>query len=252
MLYRVFHCCLNKAVASQIFPVLFLFGDWKIVNIFLCSKMAKSCLRWWNRWSFVWKQMTKLRLSRLFKQERRKFNFNLFLNRSQIFKLVKNFDAHRTCKSRRCSSPSVRLITIRTSERKGHVLSITLHGAFNRAFNGKADMWSMYFRLSLDNFGSCLRLDFCKSSNVIFSHFNKFNYHNFILCCPWFMPNHFISKFVKCPILLKTNHRLTSILQRLLWILLLQRLREYKPKIPLIMTRPLTSYRCVKKGPTNS
>ena len=45
---------------------------------------------------------------------RRKFNFNTFPNRSQILKLIKNFEAHGTCEDRRAkgSSPSGPPITI--------------------------------------------------------------------------------------------------------------------------------------------
>ena len=47
---------------------------------------------------------------------RKKFNFNIFLNRSQIFKLVKNFEAHCTCEDHRVMGSSLsRLpVTIRT------------------------------------------------------------------------------------------------------------------------------------------
>ena len=49
---------------------------------------------------------------------RRKFSFNQFSNRSQIFKLVKKFEAHGTCGDRRVagSSPSGPPITIRTPD----------------------------------------------------------------------------------------------------------------------------------------
>ena len=47
---------------------------------------------------------------------RRKFSFNKFPNRSQIFKLVKKFETHGTCGDRKVtgSSPSGPPITIRT------------------------------------------------------------------------------------------------------------------------------------------
>jgi hypothetical protein len=49
---------------------------------------------------------------------KRKFNFNTFLSRNQIFKLVKNFEAYGTCEDRRAtgSSPCGHSITIRTPE----------------------------------------------------------------------------------------------------------------------------------------
>ena len=49
---------------------------------------------------------------------RRKFSFNKFPNRSQIFKLVKKFETHGTCVDRRVtgSSPSGPPITIRTPD----------------------------------------------------------------------------------------------------------------------------------------
>ena len=49
---------------------------------------------------------------------RRKFSFNKFPNRSQIFKLVKKFETHGTCGDRRVtgSSPSGPPITIRTPD----------------------------------------------------------------------------------------------------------------------------------------
>jgi len=49
---------------------------------------------------------------------RRKFSFNKFPNRSQIFKLVKKFETHGTCEDRRVtgSSPSGPPITIRTPD----------------------------------------------------------------------------------------------------------------------------------------
>ena len=49
---------------------------------------------------------------------RRKFSFNKFPNRTQIFKLVKKFETHGTCGDRRVtgSSPSGPPITIRTPD----------------------------------------------------------------------------------------------------------------------------------------
>ena len=49
---------------------------------------------------------------------RRKFSFNKFPNRSQIFKLVKKFETHGTCGDRRVtgSSPSGPPITVRTPD----------------------------------------------------------------------------------------------------------------------------------------
>ena len=54
---------------------------------------------------------------------RRKFSFNQFPNRSQIFKLVKKFKAHGTCGDRRVagSSPSGPPITIRTPDNVSRV-----------------------------------------------------------------------------------------------------------------------------------
>ena len=76
---------------------------------------------------------------------RRKFSFNKFPNRSQIFKLVKTFETHGTCGDRRVtgSSPSGPPITIRE-------LSTTLHAAFKNAFDRMVDIWSMYSRTLLD------------------------------------------------------------------------------------------------------
>ena len=54
---------------------------------------------------------------------RRKFSFNQFPNRSQIFKLVKKFEAHGTCGDRRVagSSPSGPPITISTPDNVSRV-----------------------------------------------------------------------------------------------------------------------------------
>ena len=54
---------------------------------------------------------------------RRKFSFNQFPNRSQIFKLVKKFEAHGTCGDRRVagSSPSGPPITICTPDNVSRV-----------------------------------------------------------------------------------------------------------------------------------
>ena len=64
------------------------------------------------------------------------FNFDTFQNKTQIFKLVKNFKAHSIYEDRRttCSTLSRFPITIGTPSRYVRVLSIILHLAFNSAF----------------------------------------------------------------------------------------------------------------------
>ena len=48
-----------------------------------------------------------------------------------------------------------------------HSLSTTWHDVFNSACNWMTDIWSIYSRAALDISSSCLRLNSCRSYNVI-------------------------------------------------------------------------------------
>ena len=122
-IYKGYHNNWNKAAVSQILPIeiIHFFSDycWKITNILIyLTNIAKLCVRRWSRRSVVLRHIMELSPSRWFKQDWWKFNFNTFPNRSQIFKLVKNFKTYDTCKDRRVtgSSPSGSLMIIRTSK----------------------------------------------------------------------------------------------------------------------------------------
>ena len=82
----------------------------------------------------------------------KKINFNTFPNRSLIFELVNNFEDQGTYEDRKttCSSPSPLRRFQQPPSRKVHALSITVHAAFNNAFN-----WTVS-RSPLDIFGSYL------------------------------------------------------------------------------------------------
>ena len=58
---------------------------------------------------------------------RRKFNFNTFLNRSYIFKLVKNSEVHSTCEDQ---DHWLQRRLKRSPRRDVHAFSTTLHAAF--------------------------------------------------------------------------------------------------------------------------
>ena len=97
---------------------------------------------------------------------RRNFNFKTFQNRSQIFKLDKNFEAHASCKDHWAisSSPSGSPITVQTLK---NVIT-TLHAAFNITFNWLLDIWNIYSLASLDIFGSCKWLQILKCYPCMF------------------------------------------------------------------------------------
>ena len=83
---------------------------------------------------------------------RRKFSFNKFPNRSQIFKLGKKFETHGTCGDRRVtgSSPSGPPITIRTPDNVTRVKSQSVGVRANLCDDRTVDIWSMYSRTLLD------------------------------------------------------------------------------------------------------
>ena len=80
---------------------------------------------------------------------RRKFSFNKFPNRSQIFKLVEKFETHGTCGDRMVTGSSLSgpPITIRTPD---NVIRVQGGAAFKNAFDRTVDIWSMYSRTLLD------------------------------------------------------------------------------------------------------
>ena len=168
--YSVFHNCWNKAAVLQIFPVDFiLFSNycWEIVNILIYSIKYCKIMPWMMEQKiFCVNTYYETKPFKIVQPRyRRKFNYNTFPNRRQIFKLVKNFEAHSTCEDSRTtgSLTSGPPITIRTPRRNVHSLSINLYTKFNSASNQTADIWSTYSRAPLDILGSYLKLNGCRS-----------------------------------------------------------------------------------------
>ena len=75
--------------------------------------------------TYYWPKYSKIVQARY----RKKFSFNIFLNRSQIYKLVKNFEAHGTDKGHRAmgSLPPRPLITIQTPKKVTKVQELVGH-----------------------------------------------------------------------------------------------------------------------------
>ena len=120
LIYRMFHNCWNKVAVSQIFPVdfiLFLFLDycWEIVNIltYLLKYREIMTLTMEPKIFCVTTYYETKSFKIVWTRYRRKFNFITFPNRSQIFKLVKNSEAHGSCEDHGAmiSSPCGPLIT---------------------------------------------------------------------------------------------------------------------------------------------
>ena len=61
------------------------------------TKYRNSCLRRWSRKSFVWGHITKLSLSRLFKQDNERNSIS-FPKRNEIFEWDKNLEVYGTFK----------------------------------------------------------------------------------------------------------------------------------------------------------
>ena len=167
-----FIICWNKAAASQVFSInfiLFLFSDycWEIVNILIYTTIYSKIMPWtMEQKIFCVKTYYETKSSKIVQARyRRKLNFNIFLNRSLIFKLVKNFEAHGICEDHMAtgSSPSGSLLTIQTPRRNVRTLSISLHTTFNGGFTWIVNIWSIYARVPLSIFGSGLKLNDYKS-----------------------------------------------------------------------------------------
>ena len=158
----------NKTADFQIFPVdfiFFLFSDYygEIVNILI--KYSKTML-WTIEHSFVWRHITKLNLSRLFKQETEWNSISThFQNGSQIFKFVKNIEIHGTCEDHKETGSllSRAPITIDHPRRKWKALSTTLDAPFNTTFKWAADICCIYSPVLLEILGSSLWLNDCRS-----------------------------------------------------------------------------------------
>ena len=124
---------------------------------------------------------------------KRKFNFCTCPNSNQSFKLIKKVEAYDSCEH--CRETAItEMIQAITQKELCTQLSTTSHIVFNSAFKWKVVIWSMYFRASLDIFGSCLRLNGCRSKNFTFLPFNKCNFNYSIIWVHRFVTNSFVSK----------------------------------------------------------
>jgi hypothetical protein len=112
-------------MASQIFPtnfILIIFSDscMEIANIFINSTKYSEIMPWlMEQKIFCVKTYYEAKSFKIVQARyNRKFNFNTFPIKSQIFKLFKNFKAYGTCEDRRATgySPCGSSITIRTPE----------------------------------------------------------------------------------------------------------------------------------------
>ena len=149
--------------------------------------LAKSCLGRWRR-SFFEKTYYEIKSFKIVQARyRRKFNFNTFPNRSQIYKLVKNFEAQGTCEDSwaTCSSPSGTLIT---------------QDEYVRVINNFTRRIQQCFRLN-DEHTEHELLGFCghfwfvsetKWLKILKCWFNLFIF----ICSSWFVPIHFASKIM--------------------------------------------------------
>ena len=96
---------------------------------------------------------------------RRKLNFNTFPNKSQIFKLVKNFEVHGTYEDHSAISSSPSGPPISQEEYARVINNFTRRIQQRLQLNG--GHLEHVLSGSSGHFGSCLRLYGCSSQNVI-------------------------------------------------------------------------------------
>ena len=135
--------------------ILILLSDynWKIVYILIYLTKHCKIMPWMMKQKiFCVKTYYKTKSFQMVHEiYTRKFNFYISPNRSQIFKLVKNFEAHGTCEDHRAMGSHPPWSNV-------HTLSTTFHIAFNSALDWIANIWSTYLRVLLEIFDSYLRL----------------------------------------------------------------------------------------------
>ena len=107
----MFYNCLNKAETSQIFPVdfiFFLFPDycWEIVNILIYLTKYSEMPSMMEQIFYVKTYYETKSFQSVQAKYKRKLHFVTFPNQNQIFKLVKNFEAHSTFEDYRATSTS--------------------------------------------------------------------------------------------------------------------------------------------------
>ena len=118
----------------------------------------------------------KLSLSRLFKQDaEQESDFQVGLRTLNLIELVKIVGQQKP-----------HHLGLQYPRGNVHALSKILHVEFNSAFNRTADIWTMYFWFMFEG----------KWWQIILP-FNKYNFHDSILCDSWFVPEYFVLKIVK-------------------------------------------------------